>query len=78
MQYLVIVEKAEENYSAYFPDVPGCVTTGRTLEETMKNAEEALTLHFDGMFADGEETPEACSQAHYLEFDWQPNCPDAR
>lgn len=73
MRYLLILEKAENNYSAYSPDVPGCVTTGKTIEETKANMLEALTLHLDGLFTDGDEIPEPAAletQACYLEFEW--------
>lgn len=48
MKYLLIIERAEGNFSAYFPDVPGCVTTGETVEETVRNAREALEGHLEG------------------------------
>ena len=44
-RYLVLVEKAKNNYSAYAPDLPGCITTGRTPEETLKNMKGAISLH---------------------------------
>lgn len=72
MRYLIILEKAPHNYAAYSPDVPGCVTTGKTVEETKANMVEALTLHLNGLFSDGDPIPEASTQAHYLEFDWVP------
>ncbi|MDP1589821.1 MAG: type II toxin-antitoxin system HicB family antitoxin [Prosthecobacter sp.] len=48
LKYLLILEQAGGNYSAYFPDVPGCVTTGETVEETVRNAQEALAGHLEG------------------------------
>ena len=45
-KYLVVIEKADTNYAGYLPDVPGCVTTGPTPEETLRNMREALELHF--------------------------------
>lgn len=57
MQYLVVIEQADENYSAYAPDVPGCVATGDTVEETIKNYREALSAHLDAMIRDGEPLP---------------------
>lgn len=53
MQYLIIIEKAGGNLSAWFPDVPGCGTVGDTVEEVLRNAVEALELHFE----DGEAPP---------------------
>jgi len=57
MQYLVIIEKAENNYGAYAPDVPGCVATGNTVEETLNNYRDALRMHLEAMARDGEELP---------------------
>lgn len=47
-KYLVIYEKAARNYSAYCPDLPGCITTGKTLKETERNMREAILLHLQG------------------------------
>ena len=54
MRYTVIFEKAENNYSAYVPDLAGCVTTGKTLEETPRLIREAIEFHFEGLRADGD------------------------
>ena len=48
-RYVVIVEKAEGNYSAYCPDLPGCVATGKTVEETVERMKEAIKFHLDGL-----------------------------
>lgn len=48
MQYLVVINKAGNNYGAYSPDVPGCISTGKTIEKTIKNMKEALDFHLDG------------------------------
>jgi predicted RNase H-like HicB family nuclease len=61
MQYLVIVEKADTNYGAYAPDVPGCIATGDTIEETLANYREALRMHLEAMARDHEELPRAYS-----------------
>jgi len=53
MRYAVVIEQAEGNYSAYVPDLPGCVTTGATLEETERNMREAIAFHLEGMREDG-------------------------
>lgn len=66
MKYLVIIEKANNNYSAYLPDVPGCVATGRTIEEVKKNLEEALALHIESMTEEGLPIPEPKAQADYV------------
>lgn len=57
--YLVLIEKTPEmaNYSAWVPDLPGCVSTGRTLEETENNVREAIALHLRGMREDGDRVP---------------------
>jgi len=57
-RYLVIVEKAKGNYSAYVPDLPGCVTTGKTIAEVHRNMQEAIELHLEGMLRSGEPIPE--------------------
>jgi len=67
MKYLVIIEKAKNNYSAYSPDVLGCVTTGKTIEETLKMMKEALEFHFEGMIEDGEAIPKPKGLNFYLE-----------
>lgn len=57
MKYLVIIEKGARNYSAYSPDVSGCVATGKTIEETLENMKDALEFHLEGMFENGENPP---------------------
>lgn len=49
MQYTIIIENAGANFSAYVPDLPGCIATGRTVEETTNNMREAIEFHLDGM-----------------------------
>lgn len=65
-QYLVVVESGAHNYSAYSPDVAGCVASGSTVEETLKNMREALTFHLEGMLEDGIELPEPRGLLFYL------------
>jgi len=55
--YLVIYEPGEHNWSAFSPDVPGCVATGKTREQTERNFQEALTLHLEAIAEDNEEVP---------------------
>ena len=57
MKTLVIIEKGENNYSAYSPDVSGCVATGKSVEETLETMKAALEFHFEGMLEDGEQIP---------------------
>ncbi len=66
MKYPVIIERANKNYSAYLPDVPGCVATGKTGEEAGKNIIEALELHFEGLIEAGLPIPEPKSEADYV------------
>ncbi len=65
-QFLVIVERAEGNYSAYSPDLPGCVATGATLEETKERIHEAIELHIEGLREDGFPIPQSRSSAIYV------------
>ena len=67
-RYLIVVEKANDNYSAYAPDVPGCAATGDTQEEAERNLREALELHLQGLIADGEPIPEPSTLADYVTF----------
>lgn len=61
MRYLVVVEKSPRNYSAYSPDVPGCIATGRTLDETVEHMRDALEGHLEVMADHGEPAPEPTS-----------------
>ena len=65
--YTVIIENAGGNYSAYVPDLPGCVTTGPTIEETLANMREAIEFHLEGMREDGEPIPPARTVAAVVE-----------
>ena len=67
MHYVVVIEKADSNYSAYVPDLPGCVTTGATLEEVKQMIEEAIEFHIEGMLEDGLPIPKPTSIAHKVE-----------
>ncbi len=67
MKYLVIIEPGHNNFSAYAPDLPGCVSTGDTLEEVKSNIQEAISFHLDGMKQDGEPVPEPSSISEYVE-----------
>jgi len=61
-EYLVIFEWANTNYSAYVPDLPGCISTGNTLEETEQNIREAIELYVDTLKEDGYPVPEPSSK----------------
>jgi len=67
-RYPMVIEEAEHNYSAYLPDIDGCVTTGKTVEETIKNMQEALHLHLGSMLKDGDPIPSA-STVDYVEVE---------
>jgi predicted RNase H-like HicB family nuclease len=67
VHYVVVIEKADSNYSAYVPDLPGCVTTGATLEEVKQMIAEAIEFHLEGMLEDGLPIPKPTSIAHEVE-----------
>lgn len=64
----IIMEKCNDNYSVYFPDLPGCVTSGDTVAQAIEMAKEALQFHLWGMEEDGEEIP-AASEPENLELE---------
>jgi predicted RNase H-like HicB family nuclease len=66
-KYAVIFERAETNWAAYVPDLPGCITTGRTLEETERNVREAISGHLQTLREFGEPIPEPTSVAKEIE-----------
>jgi predicted RNase H-like HicB family nuclease len=72
-RYLIILEKGESNYSAYVPDLPGCVATGRTYEEVEKNMREALILHLKGMIEDQKAIPPPQTSAEYIDVSLPPS-----
>ncbi len=65
-RFLVVVETAGRNFSAFSPDLPGCVATGRTRDEAEKNMAEAVHLHVDGLKEDGQAIPMSTSTADYV------------
>ena len=67
MRYVVIIEKADQNYSAYVADLPGCVTTGKTLEEVRRNIQEAVEFHLDGLREDGLPIPPPTTCSDFVE-----------
>ncbi len=67
MRYGVVIERADGNYSAYVPDLPGCVATGATREEVEGNIREAIRFHIDGLRADGLPVPEPTSLCDYVD-----------
>ncbi|MDM0016744.1 type II toxin-antitoxin system HicB family antitoxin [Variovorax saccharolyticus] len=69
MRYAVVIEKAQSNYSAYVPDLPGCVATGETVAEVEAEIKEAIAFHIDGLREDGLPVPEPASQVEYVEVE---------
>lgn len=65
-KYLIIVEKSSNGYSAYSPDLPGCISTGHTREEVEANMREAIQFHIDGLKQEGYEVPEPSSYSSYV------------
>ena len=68
MRYAIVIEKAENNYAAYVPDLPGCVATGQTIEETEQQIREAIGLHLRGMREDRMPIPEPSSSVDYVDI----------
>ncbi len=66
-KYLIVVEKSKTGYSAYSPDVLGCIATGKTLEKTIEQMRSALALHLQSMTEDDEELPKPRGIASYLD-----------
>ena len=67
MKYAVVIEKAHGNYSVYVPDLPGCVSTGKTIEEATQNIKEAIEFHISGLQEDGLPVPECAAICQYVE-----------
>jgi predicted RNase H-like HicB family nuclease len=65
-RFLVVIEKANGNYSAYSPDLPGCVATGDSREEAEQNMHEAIELHIKGLLEDNLPIPESHAFAEYM------------
>lgn len=67
MRYAIVIETAGNNFSAYVPDLPGCVATGPTLEETEQQLREAIEFHLEGLRADNLPIPNPSSRVDYVE-----------
>jgi predicted RNase H-like HicB family nuclease len=67
MRYLMIIEPGERNYSAYLPDLPGCIATGKSIEEVRERMREAVELHLEGLREDGLPIPPPTSLVEYVE-----------
>jgi len=67
MRYAIVIEKPGRNYSAYVPDLPGCIATGDTMEEVERETREAIRFHIDGLLEDGLAVPAPVSVVEYVE-----------
>jgi predicted RNase H-like HicB family nuclease len=67
IKYAIVIEQGE-NLSAYVPDLPGCISTGRTIEEIERNIREAIELHLEGLREDGEPIPDPQTAVAYVEL----------
>ena len=68
MRYAIVIEKAESNFSAYVPDLPGCIATGSTVEEVESQIREAIEFHLEGMREDGTPIPPPASRVEYVDI----------
>lgn len=68
MRYAIVIEQAESNFSAYVPDLPGCVATGATVAEVEAQIREAIAFHLDGLREDGIPAPRPSSRVEYIEI----------
>ena len=66
-RYAIVIESGRRNYGAWVPDLPGCVSTGKTLRDVRRNIREAIRFHIDGMRADGDPVPEPSSIGETVE-----------
>lgn len=67
MRYAIVIENAGGNYSAYVPDLPGCVAAGSTVQETEQAIREAIEFHLEGLREDGSPIPLPSSRVEYVE-----------
>lgn len=67
MRYAIVIEKADGNYSAYVPDLPGCVASGASVAEVEAQIREAIEFHLDGMREDGTPIPQPASRVEYID-----------
>ncbi len=67
MKYLIVIEEAKTGFSAYSPDVDGCIATGKTRQEVEENMQEALKFHLEGLLLEHQEIPRSRTYSNYLE-----------
>ncbi|MBK1616929.1 hypothetical protein CKO42_00395 [Lamprobacter modestohalophilus] len=68
MRYAIVIEKAKGNFSAYVPDLPGCIATGESVAEVESRIREAILLHIEGLREDGLTVPSPQSQVDYIDI----------
>jgi predicted RNase H-like HicB family nuclease len=68
MRYAIVIEQAAGNFSAYVPDLPGCIVTGGTVEEVEQQIREAIAFHLEGLREDGTPVPPPSSQVEYVDI----------
>jgi predicted RNase H-like HicB family nuclease len=68
MRYAIVIERAENNFAAYVPDLPGCIATGKTVEETEQQIREAIEFHIRSMREDGLPIPDPSSRVDYVDI----------
>ncbi len=68
MKYLIVIERTATGYSAYSPDLPGCIATGSTREEVEREMKDAIAFHLDGLKAEALAIPEPSSSSSYVEI----------
>ena len=68
MRYAIVIEKAESNYSAYVPDLPGCIATAANIQQVEMEIREAIEFHINGLREDGSQIPLPSSQVEYIEI----------
>jgi len=68
MRYAIVIENAGPNYSAYVPDLPGCIATGGTVDETQAAIREAIEFHLEGIREDGLPIPQPSSSVQYVDI----------
>ena len=68
LKYAVVIERAADNYSAYVPDLPGCISVGDTVEETERNIRDAIALHLEGLREAGDPVPSPSTVVEYVDL----------
>lgn len=67
-RYPIVIEKSRKNYSAYSPDLPGCVATGATVRQTLSHMKSAIKFHLEGLKKQGDEIAEPSTRVEYIEI----------